>query len=91
MNSPSSISQSGCVPRLPRVVSWEEWEAGRAARRAAAMRITGGKILRRVAGNPRKDRLLRRLYQGERGLPFQPVLRPLQIPPKKFHEIFAAD
>jgi len=35
------------------------------------MRITGGKILRRVAGNPRKDRLLRRLYQGERGLSFQ--------------------
>jgi len=71
MNSSSSTSQSECVPVLPRVVSWEEWEAGRAARRAVAMRITDGKILRRAEGNPRKDRLLRRLYQGERGLPFQ--------------------
>jgi hypothetical protein len=55
---------------LPRVATWDEWEAGRSARRALIRRFTGGKILRRAAGNPRKDALLRRLNQGERGLPF---------------------
>lgn len=58
-------------PLLPRVSTWEEWERGRAARRALSRKITGGKCLRRSAGNPRKDRLLRALNNGERGLPFQ--------------------
>ena len=61
---------SSRIPTLPRVCTWEQWEAGRAARRKLAMQITGGKILRRRAGNPRKDLLLRRLNNGERGLPF---------------------
>lgn len=56
---------------LKRSVTWEEWEAGRAARRAFAKQITEGKPLRRVAGNPRKDVLLRRFNRGERGLPFR--------------------
>lgn len=54
---------------LPRVTTWEEWEAGRAARRELSRKISGGKILRRKKGNPRKDRLLRALNNGERGLP----------------------
>ncbi len=58
---------------LPRSCTWEEWEAGRPARRALAQKITGGKILRRAAGNPRKDALLRKLNNGERGLPFPPT------------------
>ncbi|MGI8435317.1 MAG: hypothetical protein ACR2NX_00185 [Chthoniobacterales bacterium] len=58
------------VPMLPRTATWEEWEAGRAARRALARAITGGQTLRRASGTPRQDRLLRRLCQGERGLPF---------------------
>jgi hypothetical protein len=56
---------------LPRAATWEEWESGRAARRALARKITGGKVLRRAQGNPRMDRLLRTLKQGERGLPFE--------------------
>jgi hypothetical protein len=37
------------------------------------MKISGGKILRRASGNPRKDALLRDLNRGERGLPFTPM------------------
>ena len=56
---------------LTRAATWEEWESGRAVRRALARKITGGKILRRAQANPRKDRLLRALNRGERGLPFK--------------------
>ncbi len=66
-------SGSGPPAFLPRIATWEEWEAGRAARRALAMRITSGKILRRPDGHPRKDRLLRAIYDGERGPPFAPL------------------
>jgi len=58
---------SDTPPRLERITTWEEWERGRAARRAACDRITGGRILRRESGDPRKDALLRRLNNGERG------------------------
>jgi hypothetical protein len=61
---------SSRIATLRRVTTWDEWEAGRAARRALAMQITGGNILRRSSGNPRKDALLRRLNRGDRGLPF---------------------
>jgi hypothetical protein len=57
-------------PPLPRAASWADWEKGRAARRELCRRLTGGKILRRERGDPRKDRLLRALNKGERGLPF---------------------
>lgn len=55
--------RAGLIPVLRRVTTWEEWETGRAARRALAVRITGGKILRRVSGNPRKD-----LHRGDEKL-----------------------
>lgn len=55
---------------LQRATTWEEWERGRAARRAACDRISGGGELRRLSGDPRKDVLLRQLNRGERGLPF---------------------
>lgn len=61
---------AGPIAPLPRVATWEEWECGRAARRALSRRISGGKTLRRKEGNPRQDRLLRKLNSGERGLPF---------------------
>lgn len=82
MNQPlppaDGVATGACPPRrvssgspmLRRVTTWDEWEAGRAARRALAMQITVGRILRRVSGNLRKDALLRRLNCGERGLPF---------------------
>lgn len=57
---------------LPRIATWEEWEAGRAARRALCDRLTGGRELRRISGDPRKDRLLRTLNAGQRGRPFAP-------------------
>ncbi len=58
------------MPSLPRIATWEDWEAGRAARRALSSTLTAGQPLRRAAGNPRKDRLLRLLNQGQRGLPW---------------------
>lgn len=69
MKAGSSVTETSAA-QLPRATTWEEWERGRAARRAIALRVTGGKELRRRSGNPRKDRLLGRLYRGQRGLPF---------------------
>jgi hypothetical protein len=74
LDSGGTTSVSSGIPTLPRVCTWEEWEASRAARRKLVMQITGGKILRRRAGKPRKDILLRRLNNGERGLPFRPLI-----------------
>lgn len=59
--------------KLERMTTWDEWERGRAARRAACLGITGGRELRRPAGDPRKDALLRELNEGRRGLPFKPL------------------
>ncbi|MEO7724905.1 MAG: hypothetical protein ABIU29_09505 [Chthoniobacterales bacterium] len=36
---------AGPIAPLPRVATWEEWESGRAARRAFSRRISGGKTL----------------------------------------------
>jgi cytochrome P450 len=72
MKKATAIPREATTPLLKRVATWEEWEQGRAARRVIAERITGGKTLRRKAGDPRKDALLRRLYAGERGMPFPP-------------------
>ena len=60
----------GDLPILERQTTWDEWERGRAARRAVCDRITGGRELRRASGDPRKDAQLRRLNNGARGLPF---------------------
>ena len=70
MKSPSDPIPTIRPLPLPRVTTWEEWERGRPARRALSRRLSGGKILRRERGNPRKDRLLRALNNGERGQPF---------------------
>ena len=48
----------------------EEWEKGRAWRRPICDMITGGRELRRKEGDPEKDKILRKLNDGERGLPF---------------------
>jgi hypothetical protein len=68
MDPSSAFNQ--IVP-LPRVATWQQWEDGRAARRALSTGIAAGNILRRKAGHPRKDALLRQLCGGERGHPFQ--------------------
>ena len=67
MNAPLTSSS---IATLPRSATWEEWQRGRAARRTLAMRLTGGKTLRREAGNPRKDAFLRSMNGGQRGQPF---------------------
>ena len=71
----------GRPPILERATTWEEWERGRAARRALCDRINGGRELRRPAGDPRKDALLRRLNNGARGLPFKPISVPVRSLP----------
>lgn len=65
-------------PILQRVTTWEEWERGRAARRARCDELNGGRDLRRAAGDPREDALLRQLNNGARGLPFGPLRPPAE-------------
>jgi hypothetical protein len=60
------------VPTIPiaEPISWEDWRAGRAQRRKTGMRVAP-EIIRREKSSA--DRRLRRLYNGERGLPFTPT------------------
>ena len=74
MKIPSEIlAKLRAAPVLTRVISMEDWERGRAARRALSDWINNGQPLRRKAGDPRKDALLRQLNDGERGMPFGPL------------------
>ena len=57
-------------PVLTYKITWEDWEKGRAYRRAIAKKAVGNAPLRRESGDPEKDRLLRELNNGERGMPF---------------------
>lgn len=66
MNSNSKIP---CIP-LDKAISWEDWLRGRRARRETSKLVAPG-IVRRDSGP--KDRRLRRLFSGERGLPFTPT------------------
>lgn len=58
------------VPTIPkgRPMTWEDWLAGRRARREVGNRVAP-EVLRRTASS--SDRRLRRLFDGERGLPFR--------------------
>ena len=53
-----------------RPISWEDWRTGRRARREAGLQVAP-EILRRPSSS--SDKRLRRLYNGERGLPFTPT------------------
>lgn len=68
MNKPK-LSRSG-VPVIPmnEVMSWEDWLKGRRARRETGNKVAP-EIIRRPSSS--SDRRLRRLYKGERGLPFK--------------------
>jgi hypothetical protein len=66
MNSKSKVP---CIP-IEGSISWEDWLKGRRFRREAAQLVAPG-VLRRQ--NSSKDHRLRKLYQGERGLPFTPT------------------
>jgi hypothetical protein len=63
------LSISG-VPTIPmnEVMSWEDWLKGRCARRETGKLVTP-EIIRRPTGS--KDKRLRKLFNGERGLPFK--------------------
>ena len=52
------------------VMSWEDWLAGRKQRRLTGLRVAP-EIIRRASSS--SDKRLRRLYNGERGLPFTPT------------------
>ncbi len=70
MNKPK-LSKSG-VPTIPmnEPITWEDWLKGRRARRETGNRVAP-EIIRRPASS--SDRRLRRLFNGERGLPFRPT------------------
>ena len=65
------LSDSG-VPTIPmnEAMSWEDWPAGRKQRRLTGMKVAP-EIIRRTSSSG--DKRLRRLYKGERGLPFTPT------------------
>lgn len=51
-------------------MSWEDWMAGRRARRETGLKVAP-EIIRRSAGS--KDHRLHKLFRGQRGLPFTPT------------------
>ena len=66
MNSKSEI------PSIPidRPISWEDWLKGRRARRETSQLLAPG-VIRRESSSC--DKRLRKLFNGERGLPFTPT------------------
>ena len=68
MNKPK-LSRSG-VPTIPmnEAISWEDWLKGRRARRETGQRVAP-QVIRRPSSS--SDARLRKLYKGERGLPFK--------------------
>jgi hypothetical protein len=58
------------IPVLGYKISRDDWEKGRATRRAISRAAVDKAPLRRTEGDPRKDAILRSLNNGERGMPF---------------------
>lgn len=58
------------VPTIPkgRPISWEDWLAGRRARRETGNRVAPEIIQRPCSSS---DGRLRKLFNGQRGLPFR--------------------
>jgi hypothetical protein len=58
------------VPIIPkgRPIRWEDWLKGRRARRETGNRVAP-EIIRRASSS--SDKRLRKLFGGERGLPFK--------------------
>ena len=62
-------------PKVPPIpiegsISWEDWLKGRRYRRELSQRVAPG-IKRRESSS--SDRRLKRLFNGQRGLPFTPT------------------
>jgi hypothetical protein len=66
MNSKSKIP---CIP-IEGSISWEDWLKGRRLRRELGNRVAPA-VIRRESSS--KDKRLRKLFHGERGLPFTPT------------------
>lgn len=68
MNKPK-LSKSG-VPTIPmnEPISWEDWLKGRRARRETGNRVAP-EVIRRPSSS--SDKRLRKLFNGQRGLPFK--------------------
>lgn len=58
-----------CIP-IEGSISWEDWLKGRRARRESSQLVAPG-INRRQSSS--SDRRLKKLFKGERGLPFTPT------------------
>jgi hypothetical protein len=60
------------APSIPmnEVMSWEDWLKGRKWRRELGNRVAR-EVIRRPSGS--RDGRLRKLFDGERGLPFTPT------------------
>lgn len=60
------------IPTIPkdRPISWEDWLKGRRARRETGNRVAP-EIIRRPSSS--SDKRLRRLFGGQRGMPFKSV------------------
>jgi hypothetical protein len=66
MNSKSKVP---CIP-IEGSISWEDWLKGRRYRRELGERVAPGVIRRKSSSS---DRRLKKLFKGERGLPFTPT------------------
>jgi hypothetical protein len=66
MNSKSKVP---CIP-IEGSISWEDWLKGRRFRREMGNRVAPGIIRRKRSSS---DRRLKKLFKGERGLPFTPT------------------
>ena len=62
-------------PKIPSIpiegsISWADWLKGRRARRESSKLVAPGVIRRKTSSS---DRRLKKLFNGERGLPFTPT------------------
>jgi hypothetical protein len=58
-----------CIP-IEGFISYEDWLKGRRYRRELGNRVAPGVIRRKSSS---KDRRLKKLFNGQRGLPFTPT------------------
>jgi hypothetical protein len=62
----NSRSKAPSIP-IDKPISWEDWLRGRRARRQTSKQVAPGIVRRKRSSN---DRRLRKLFKGQRGLPF---------------------
>jgi hypothetical protein len=65
----NSKSKAPSIP-LEGGISYEDWLRGRRWRRELSQQVAPGVLRRKTSSS---DRRLRRLFKGERGLPFTPT------------------